>query len=320
MVESRWPLGLAVLGGAAYLLAVQLGDYNPEGNGPVAAVVFLTSGVAIAVLCVLLGRCHRRSDALLGPAVLAIAVEWHDINPFPLVLVVGFWLVGRSVRAHRDLVAALEARAVELEAGRASFIHEALRLERTRMARELHDVVAHNLSVIVVQASAGRRLPEDTPDAHDLRQTIRELAGQARRDVANLALLLEPSSEVSCRRSVDELIARTSTAGSPVRADIRLNLDLLPDQVGRVVQRVIQESLTNALKHAPGAPIVVAVSGDVTLQVQVRNAESSDRTPAAPGSGRGLVGLAERLAELGGSVTAGPRPEGGWQVLADLPR
>jgi signal transduction histidine kinase len=325
MAEPQWPMYAALLGASAYITAVQTGTYNPAGNSVADAVVFLVTAPAVAGLSVALGLLPNRVNSLVGVVVLTAALQWGDPNPFPAMITVGFWLVGLSVRSHRRLAAALRVRAYELESSRDAYAQEALRYEHTRIARDLHDIVAHSLSVIVIQASAGRRLPPEHPTAPDLLDTITELTDQVRTDLDGLTRLLDESRDLSSpvtRQSIEDLIARTAETGSPVTCHLPEDFDELPGRLAAVVYRIIQEGLTNAIKHAPGAPIDVRITTVPSVCVAVGNGatRTSDTTPAAPGAGRGIPGLSERVHAADGTFTSGPSPQGGWQLSADLPR
>jgi signal transduction histidine kinase len=325
MTEPRWPLYAALVGSLAYIGAVQTGSYHPAGNGVADAVVFLVTAPAVAALSLALGLLPGRIAALTGLAALTVALQWGDPDPFPAVITIGFWLVGQTVRSHRRLAAEMQIRAYELESGRDAYVQEALRYEHVRIARELHDIVAHNLSVIVIQASAGRRLLPEDPSASELLCTVRELTDQVREDITGLSRLLDESASVrrgATRQSIDELLERTAATGSPVSCNLADEFEQLPGRLATVVYRVIQEGLTNAIKHAPGASIdvLVAVTADVRVAVTNSAAPRRRAAPAAPGSGRGIAGLTERVHAANGTFASGPTSQSGWQLTAELPR
>jgi signal transduction histidine kinase len=327
MAEPRWPVYATLVGSAAYIAAVQTGSYHPTGNSVADAVIFLITAPVVAVLSVALGLLPARILSLVGLAVLTVALQWGHPDPFPAVITIGFWLVGLTVRSHRRLAGALRVRADELESGRDTYVQEALRYEHIRIARELHDIVAHSLSVIVIQASAGRRLPPDDPDAAELLHTISELTKEVRTDIDGLARLIDDPADVEAprvRHSIDELLKRTADTGSPVSSTLPHDLDQLPGRITTIVYRIVQEALTNAIKHAPGAPIdvLIATGGDVRITITntaTRNRSSAPAPPAAPGSGRGLAGLTERVHAANGTFASGPTTHGGWQINAELP-
>jgi signal transduction histidine kinase len=325
MPESRWPLYAAVLGSAAYVGAVESGMYHPSGNSPVDAVVFCVTVPAVAGLSLALGLLPSRIDSVLGLAVLTGALMWHDPNPLPAMITIGFWLVGVALRSQRRLALHLRGRAEELRASEQAYAEQAVRYERTQMARELHDIVAHNLSVIVIQASAGARLAHDDPTAAAVLRTIADLTDQVHADLGGLTTLLaepERHADTLTRPSVQALLARTSAVGSSVTADVPDDLDTLPGALRALVYRIVEEGLTNSIKHAPGAPVHVTIAVAAGVSVLVTNGAAGEGTadPAVPGAGRGITGLTERVHAAGGTLASGPAVDGGWGLRAELPR
>ncbi len=257
MAEPWQPTCAALLGSAAYVAAIQTGMYDPAGNSVADAVVFLVTAPLVAGLSVALGLLPSRANSLLGVVVLTAALQWGDPNPFPAIITIGFWLVGLAVRSHRHLACNLRARAHELESGREAYAQEALRYEHTRIARELHDIVAHSLSIVVIQASAGGRLPPGDPAIPEMLDIINEMTGQVQTDLEGLTALFGDSRQLApsvTRQSVDDLVIRTIATGSPVTCHLPEDFDELPGQLAGVVYRILQEGLTNAIKHAPGHP------------------------------------------------------------------
>ena len=325
MAEPWQPTCAALLGSAAYVAAIQTGLYDPAGDSVADAVVFVVTAPLVAGLSVALGLLPSRANSLLGIIVLTVALQWGDPNPFPAMITIGFWLVGLAVRSHRQLASNLRARAFELESSREAYAQEALRYERTRIARELHDIVAHSLSIVVIQASAGRRLPPGDPAIPDMLDIINELTGQVQNDLHGLTALFgdsrQPAPSVT-RQSVDDLVTRTIATGSPVTCQLPEDFDELPGQLAGVVYRILQEGLTNAIKHAPGASIRMTVTADADVCVVVTNSVGRARSAATtpPGSGRGIAGLTERVHAANGIFASGSDPYGGWRLSATLPR
>jgi signal transduction histidine kinase len=238
----------------------------------------------------------------------------------------GGWLAGRIVRSRRELIRQLEARNRELEAEREQFACESVRYERARIARELHDIVAHSLSLIVVQAGAGQRLVDvDQEAAADALRAIAQAAGSARAETSRLADLSGDEAYTRASlglASVDELVCRARAVGVHVTSRTLVSGDVLAPAASHAAYRVIQEALTNALRHAPGAQVEITVSeagGRVAVNVENGPPPDSSPGPDWPGAGRGLAGLKDRVAACGGSLTVGPTPSGGWLVQAELP-
>jgi signal transduction histidine kinase len=293
----------------------------------------ITLLIAFALL-VLFGMRPQRSQALAGLAfvigIAALVVSndpkgkvgdfvW-DIITFTIAWVVGFAVGGKF----REVDEAKE-RVTRAEREREERARLAVADERARIARELHDVVGHSVSVMTVQASAVRRLLE--PDQEKEReallvveQTGREALAEMRRMVGVLrrpeeapALAPQPSLD-----HLDKLIAQAREAGLPVVLQIEGKPEPLPAGIDLTAYRLVQEGLTNALKHARAqhAEVLVRYSdGHVELTV------SDDGPGGGDGDkgGHGLVGMRERVSVYGGELEAGPRPEGGYRLRAKLP-
>jgi signal transduction histidine kinase len=229
-----------------------------------------------------------------------------------LVAGVGLWLLGNSVRERNLREQMLEERA--------------LRLERERIARELHDVVAHSVSVMVVQAGAARTLlskqPERSAEAllavestgRDALRELRHMLGLLTDIDVQPSLTPQPGLE-----QLQPLIERIGQAGLPVDLEVQGTPRPLPAGLDLTAYRIVQEALTNALKYASGAPTHVRVAyRDVELRLEVIDAGGS-RVDGTDGAGRGLLGMQERVAMYGGDLEVGAQPEGGFAVRARLP-
>ncbi|WP_199521386.1 sensor histidine kinase [Jiangella anatolica] len=244
-------------------------------------------------------------------------------------VVVGAWAMGDVRRVRQAYVAELVERAHQAERERDQRAQLAAAEERSRIAREMHDVVAHNLSVIVVQADGGRYAGDHDPQAAlDALKTIGDTGRGALAEMRRLLGVLRSADDAdggSVRPqpglgSLPELVTSVRQAGLPVDLDVTGPPRPLAPGPSLAVYRVIQEALTNALKHAgPAARATVAlVFGADRLTAQV----SDDGRGAAAhddGLGQGLAGMRERMTMYGGTVTAGPVTGGGWRVDLDLP-
>jgi signal transduction histidine kinase len=237
------------------------------------------------------------------------------------------WLLGEVIRTHRAYLAEVEQRAARLVRERDEQLRRATEQERLRIARELHDVVTHNVSVIAVHAGAAH----STSGSHPQRATealsliertaratlgeLRTLLGVLRADGPAAAAPLRPRPSL---RQLDELAARTRAAG--VEVELRVLGDAVPldAAVELAAYRVLQEGLTNVVKHAPGTTARVLVRyGARELELTV---DDDGAAPAHGGpGGNGLVGLRERVELVGGELRAGPLPGGGFGVTARLP-
>ena len=222
--------------------------------------------------------------------------------------------------------------------------------ERLRIARELHDVLAHNIALVNVQSGVALHLLEEQPErARPALEAIHEASGTALAELRSALDVLRrglddgagpdgdtagaggwaPRAPTAGLGDLDDLARRTRAAGVDVRLAVESDVGAVPAGVGLAAFRVVQEALTNVVRHAPGARATVRVlhTGDeLTVQVDddggagspVRDAKGA-RGPAGRGSGRGLAGMRERADALGGTVVAGPRPDGSFRVRACLP-
>lgn len=261
---------------------------------------------------------------LLGTGLqLAVA----QFNPFVLVVTVGPWAVGLVMRSRRRLTYQLALRSSELEAEREIFAAEAVRYERARIARELHDIVAHSVSVMVIQATAGQRLTAADPAlATEAFDSIGEAARQAEAEIGRLVELLDHEPQPSRgggMRLISELATRACRAGIAVSCRFTGSADGLADEISDAAYRVVQESLTNASRHAPGAPVEISIAGGpAQLEIRVVNGPAVGPLSGLEhiGSGSGLAGMRERVTACGGDLTSGSIAGGGWQVVARFPR
>ncbi|MFD2467143.1 sensor histidine kinase [Amycolatopsis silviterrae] len=198
--------------------------------------------------------------------------------------------------------------------------------ERTRIARELHDVVAHHMSVISVKAEAAPYRVQDPPpelvaEFAAIRASAVDGLAELRRLVGVLRSGTEPAT--APQPSLDQLetlAENVRAAGLPVVARIDGTPRPVPAGVELSAYRIVQEALSNALRHAPGAETTVAVTYQETLlRLRISNGPATSSAPSSPGTGHGLIGMRERTAMLGGDLATGPTPEGGYEVAAALP-
>jgi signal transduction histidine kinase len=263
-------------------------------------------------------------------AVMA-AVRWSPSEPLKVWvglsgLATAAGVLGVTIRQRRALLVSLQEKAATLEFERDQQGRLAAAAERARIAREMHDIVAHNLSVMIALAEGATYAMGTSPDrAAEATQRVsatgrealvemRRLLGVLREDTA--AQPLEPQPSLG---RLDELLARVDAAGIPVTIELDGDPQELADGVQLTVFRVAQEALTNTLKHAARPTRAhLALScrpGAVELEVT----DTGERQPTAPSSqGRGLHGMRERAATYGGMLEAGPRPQGGWRVRLRL--
>ena len=229
--------------------------------------------------------------------------------------------VGSRLRAQRSL--AVQTGRTEAEQERLAVLEE-----RTRIARELHDVVAHHMSLIAVRAeTAPYRLSGLPESARAEFSSLSEVAREALTDMRRLLGVLrqdQPAALAPQPQLADlpALVDAARQAGVSVELSVPSALDPVPSRVGLCAYRIVQESLSNASQHAPGAAVTVSVdqdSGAVLLRVANGPGEPSGPSRNGHGPGHGLAGMRERVALLGGSLAAGPAPDGGFVVSAVLP-
>ena len=316
---------VSMAAGASHALAT--GNAPEGGPGFLAMLVALYSVGAHAPI--------RR--AFLGLAVVAVAYVVHELNNpnidteaqvwsalFAAAITGIVFAAGVYVRRHRE-AKALEDRARELEREREERARAAVAEERARIARELHDIVSHNVSVMVVQAEAAEEVLGNEParvgePLRNIQRTGREalvemrrMLGVLREDGGDSRLAPQPGLA-----ALDGLVEQVGAAGTPVKVTIGGEPRPLPPGVDLTLYRVIQEALTNVLKHAGPADAEVAIRyGDAAVEVEVVDGGAGEAP--ADGAGLGLIGMRERVGLYGGTLDAGARPGGGFQVRARLP-
>jgi signal transduction histidine kinase len=243
---------------------------------------------------------------------------------FPGIIVTVCWFAGRTVNlrmrhaAELHETAALAAEQRELEA------QHAVADERRRIAREMHDVVAHSISIMVVQAGGARRiLAADPGRAERAAARIRLAGSDALAEMDLLLGVLGTAPAGAATPTVDGLaglVDRTREAGLPVTLEVTGVPGALPAGAELAVYRVVQEALTNAIKHAGGATTRVELEwGDAGLELRVADHGDGGPSPQLAGAGHGLIGMRERIRVHGGELAAGPRAGGGFEVVARLP-
>ena len=288
----------------------------------------LTVGVPTAVLLVAAVAGNPGAARELGREVAGLPLPDGDSARLLLAAV----LVAAVLVAGEGLGRSLAVLAPRLLAGPASErlavaeAHVSVLAGRDRLARELHDSVGHSLSLVSIQAGAARRLVlHDPAGAQEAMRATEDAARRALVDLDHVLGLLRdetadpvPSAPAPDLRDVDDLASRARAAGAQVDLRHRGNVAVLPAVVSREAYRILQEGLTNALRHAQGAPVTVVVDAlgdELLLLVEDAGAGAT----VTPGGGRGLVGVRERVRDLRGTVDAGPRGGGGWTLEVRLP-
>jgi signal transduction histidine kinase len=337
--RRRWPIPVAYLilaGGLLQLLTH--GGLNGRDALPVRSAD-LALGIALYTLVVYTDRRRYLTYAGILLAGTTIDVVWrvHD-RTAALVLGIGAaaifgfaWALGEFVAARRAYHAELEARLRLLETERDQQATIAVAAERTRIARELHDVVAHAVSVIVVQADGAGYAVRSDPDLAE--QAVRTISETGREALTELRRLLDVLRSDTDERDVrtpqpsvaglPELAERFEAVGLPVTLIVRGEIADLPAAVGLGAYRIVQEALTNTLKHAGAGAVatvrVERVGGLVEVEIVDDGGTGPVRRLAPVSGGNGLIGMRERATVLGGSLTVGRTPAGGWRVRATVP-
>jgi signal transduction histidine kinase len=236
------------------------------------------------------------------------------------------WILGDSMRYRRGYYAALEDKAARLEAERNAQAKVAAAAERARIARELHDVVAHNVSLMVIQAQALQTTAEDPEAARRGAHTIAELGRDAMSEMHRTLELMrtdETAEERKPQPALDDLgplLERARAAGVDVQLAVKGAPKPLPAGVELSAYRIVQEALTNVIKHSGSDTARVELRyGDAGLELEIIDHGGGGGEPGVPTSGHGLVGMRERAALFGGSLDAGPQDGNGYRVLATLP-
>ncbi|MDA0179446.1 sensor histidine kinase [Solirubrobacter phytolaccae] len=304
-------LGLVVAAARGYPLAA-------AGLGPALAT---TSAAYLT---------DRRGTILAGATFLLTAVTSTALalrgDPLESVQIATVAVIGVLAAAVGDILRTLRARNAELDALRAIEAREAVAQERVRIARDVHDVVGHALAGIALQARAGRRLLErDTARTAEALREIDELAtralGETRDAIGRIRMPDQPAELQPQPRldDLDDLVARLHDEELEVQLRREGDAGAVPAFVQASAYRIVQEALNNVIKHARPAHAVVTIAARADGMVEIDVRDDGRRGPTDDGRGHGLRGMRERAAQHGGSLEAGPGPDGGWRVHARLP-
>jgi signal transduction histidine kinase len=247
---------------------------------------------------------------------------------FPSVVALIAWLAGRAIRARTLLTEELHEAAIRAEEAHESEAQRAMAEERRRIAREMHDVVAHSVSVMVVQAGGARRILDRDPDraaraAAQIEYTGRAALVEMRRLLGLLHAgegdsgVLAPQPSLA---ELDALVERSRAAGLPVEVRVIGDRRSLPAGIDLAAYRIVQEALTNTLKHAGESPTEVNLRwGEDDLEIEILDGGRVGPPRNGAGGGHGIVGMGERVRLYGGELETGRRPGGGFRVRARLP-
>ncbi len=300
--DGWWPFGAII---AFYSVAA----HSPRRRAMIAG------GIALGVLA-------------LGAAA---SIHWHGLDGFPrlagdLAPLVAAWLLGDSLRNRRAYLRAVEERAAQLEREHEAYARQAAAEEQARIAREVHDVVAHNLSVIVVQATAADAVFDTDPA--DARRAVQAIGSTARQALDELRRVLgvirtdelcaDALSPQPGLDRLDALFGQVRAAGLAVELEVEGPPIRLSPAVELSAFRIVQEALTNSMRHGNARHATVSLRyGDNAFGIEI--VDDGPGAANGDGAGHGLVGMRERAATFGGHVEAGPNAGGGFRVAATIP-
>ena len=323
------PLTVAVFGLAA-LVVYQSVTNDPDGSfiAPAVILVYYSAGRSAAER-----EAWKRLAALLGYALIGNIVIVAVTGPFSLLDALGAWPLmvvpaagGVVVARHASLLRRLAATTAQLREEQQVHADRLVGEERNRIARELHDVVAHHVSVMVIQAGAARLVATADQVATDRALQVVERSGrEALVDLRRVMGVMRrddtsyPTATAGLAH-LDQIVERARASGVPVDVQVTGRLDQIPTAVDLVAYRVVQEALTNVVKHARPARAYVSIDvGAHTVDMTIADDGAQVSALVLPTSGHGLIGMRERVVLFGGTLTSGPRPGGGFEVRASLP-
>jgi signal transduction histidine kinase len=336
--RRRFPLAVLVTSVASGLVFATLGLLPPELLGPAILVAIYSvaaygdrwvslAGLAVAELGWAAVQLTPGRFEALTPGRFEALLAWVQ---FALIFAAA-WLLGYFAHNYRAYAARLAERTAELERAREALARRAVTEERLRLARELHDVVAHSMSVIAVQSGVGAHVADSQPEEIGkvlaaIETTSRSALTELRRLLGVLRQDSEPPGSlapVPGLADLDSLLAEVAKAGLAVQLRVEGTPSLLPAGVDLSAYRIVQEALTNVVKHAGPARAQVTIRyRDRDLTVEVTDDGRGAGVVAGDGgvgTGHGLIGMRERVAAFGGDLEVGPRPGGGFRVAARLP-
>ncbi|WP_280689021.1 sensor histidine kinase [Kitasatospora sp. GAS204B] len=332
LLGRRPLLALASMTAGAFLAEVSLADWP--------FLIVAESLLLGAAVCFVAFRHPRRTSAVAAgltcAGLLSAAPIW--LRQFALgvpaaavlvLLILTAWLIGNSVRQHREYADSLRARNAA----------QAVTAERLEIARELHDLVAHSIGIIAIQAGVGSRVMDTQPEearnalraieatSRETLAGLRRTLGSLRRPVTGLEPGLEPAAQAAPRgpapmlADVERLAEATGATGLAVEVRWRGERRVLASEIELSAFRIIQEAVTNVVRHAGTRRCEVLIDyQEALLSIEIGDrGRGGDALGAGGGSGFGLIGMRERVALLHGEFSAGPRPGGGFRVAARLP-
>ncbi|GII93728.1 hypothetical protein Ssi02_39590 [Sinosporangium siamense] len=316
ILRTRWPLGAWRLSVIAMVLF-----WNSHPTSQIYYPIYIVISLCVYSVAV---RCKGEITAVVCVLTTLTTLTWNSAALLPGIFLFSLiGVFGHTVRVRRSLEGEAE-RAEEAEAARAVLE------ERSRIARELHDVVAHHMSVIAIQAEAAPLRAAGDP--RELEAGLKEIRSMSLEALAEMRRVLGVLRDEEGRRDtapqpdlrrLPELVVNARAAGLSVTASSAGDIGDLPASVGLSAYRIVQESLSNAMRHAPGSAVTLTIErGSADLLLRIENGPPATPPEAAKdraGPGHGLIGMVERATMLGGTLMARPTPGGGFAVTARLP-
>ncbi|MGZ4739517.1 MAG: sensor histidine kinase [Ilumatobacteraceae bacterium] len=326
-VHRRWPTASLICVLAAFG-TYAIASYAVYPGVSLFAMLF---GIALhsdrrrSIMALLLCVAAMVTALAIQPTGVATSSDWTS----SLLAIAVAWLAGENYRSRRARWAALEERAAMLENEREERDRRAVADERLRIARDLHDIVSHAMSVIAVQAATGHHLLDrDTEAARRALSNVETASRGALVEMRRMLGVLRDNDDAPGSRTpapslsnLGQLIARVRDAGLGVSTSIDPDIPELPASVDLAVYRIVQESLTNVMKHGGPVAFVSVTCSATELCIEVTDDGRLGGPAPTPGDtpGHGLIGMRERVALYNGEFSAGPRPGGGFRVAARLP-
>ncbi len=323
-VHRRHPR-TAIVVTAIGVIVYSTGHFNGFPGWSVAALVLamaLHNGRNLGVAALLAGLGNMAVALALQPQTVVSTGTWISVA----VLLAVAWVAGETLRAGQDRWTAAEERAQRLAREREERARQAVADERLRIARELHDVVAHSMSVIAVQAGVAHHVIDSKPElAREALSTVETASRSALVEMRRLLGVLRQGDEPQASLTpapglsqIPQLAEDFARAGVSVAVSVQGDVSQIPAGVDLSGYRIVQEALTNVLRHGGPSADVTITSDGCALTLEVTDPGPA-RNRQTDGTGHGLIGMRERAMVFGGTLRAEPEPDGGFAVMAQLP-
>jgi signal transduction histidine kinase len=328
LLRRQWPLATTATMIAAGALTAMVFGYGAAGGGPWVCLVVATYGVGAYATsrrsAVGLAMIMIVAAAASLPKVLDGEPVTDQLTPVGILVVV--WAAGRIGARRGARAADVERRASELATRGEEIAREAAERERARIARELHDAVTHDMTVMVIQAQAAQSLSTSDPDrAREAMRAVEESGRSALVEMRRLLGVIRGDATADrepqpAMKDIETLVTRVRDAGLPATYSIEGDPTGVPAGLAVCCYRIVQEALSNVVRHSGAVPTEVSVDiSPASIRLDISNGPGRSPVDDTPGAGRGLAGMRERVAVFRGSLQAGPREDRGFVVNAVLP-